>query len=322
MKVAVTGATGFVGREVLRRLAVHDHTAVPLVRTPAGLAGEVVTGDLSDGRVNAGQLSGCGAVIHLAARTHVMNETASDPMAEYRRVNVEGTARLLDASLEAGIERFVYMSSVKAIGEWSQPGSPLGPNTTPRPEDAYGKTKLEAERLVRDRCEAAGVGWVILRPPLIYGPGVKANFARLVSWVARGIPLPFGMIDNRRSLVDVANLADAAVLALTAEKASGHAFMVSDTTVSTPQMIRAIGAAVGRSPRLLPVPPFALKVLGKATGKQAELDRICGSLELDATRARELLEWQPHRSFEQSLAEIAADMGHGAYDAQPTEKTK
>lgn len=311
MKIAVSGANGFVGRSVLSELAANGHVAVPLVRRASDLAGEVITGDLSDGYLSAANIAGCDVIIHLAARTHVMKEMASDPMAEYRRINVEGTDRLLDAAIEAGVRRFVYMSSVKAIGESSLPGQPLGPDTPPRPEDAYGHSKLEAEALIKERCEAAGMEWVIVRPPLVYGPGVKANFERLVAWVHRGIPLPFARIDNRRSFVDVRNLADATVLAATIDAAAGEAFMVCDTTLSTPQLTRAIGTAISRPPRLIPVPPSLLRFAARITGTGPAIDRICGSLELDATQAIDILGWQPRRSFETSLAEIADHMGLG-----------
>jgi len=309
MKIAVSGANGFVGREVLSDLAAKEHIAVPLVRSASGLAGEVITGDLSESALSGADLAGCEVIIHLAARTHIMNETAIDPFSEYRRINVQGTDRLLDAAIDAGIRRFVYMSSVKALGEKSWPGHPIGPDMPARPGDAYGHSKLEAEALIKNRCNAAGMEWVIVRPPLVYGPGVKANFERLITWVHRGVPLPFAKIENRRSFVDVGNLADATVLAATVDAAANKAFMVSDTTISTPQLIRAIGTAISRPPRLIPMWPPLLQLAAKMTGTRASIDRICGSLELDATRAVETLGWQPRRSFEKSLTEIANHMG-------------
>ena len=153
-----------------------------------------------------------------------------------------------------------------------------------------------------------------LRPPLVYGPGVKANFERLFHWVRRGVPLPFGAIDNRRSLVDVANLADAAVLAATIAEAPGRAYMVSDVTISTPAMVRAIARATSCRPRLVPVPPTLLRLMGRLTGKRGVVERPCGSLALDSTRTREILRWEPRRPFEQSLAAIARGM-----DTQPAD---
>lgn len=308
MVIAVTGANGFVGSAVLAELAERGMTAVPLVRRPAGLEREVVIGDLADGDLSAASLSGVQAVIHLAARTHVTDEQAADPLAEYRKTNVQGTARLLEAATAAGVSRFVFMSSVKAAGEHSPVGKPLRGQDKPNPEDHYGMSKLEAETLVQEHCGAQGMEWAIIRPPLVYGPGVKANFERLVKWVAKGIPMPFGAIRNRRSLVDVRNLADAAVLAATRKNAAGYIFMVSDTSVSTPELVKQIGRALGRPARLLPVPPVLLKLAGVATGRMAMVDRLCGTLETDPEDAIERLGWSPRVSFEESLSEIVADL--------------
>lgn len=306
MKIAVTGANGFVGREVLRQASEAGHTVVPLVRNACGLPGEIVTGYLHQSSLSASDLAGCEAVIHLAARTHVMNDTADDPMGEYRRTNVDGTKTILELAIAAGVSRFVFMSSIKAIGERSRPGAPLEPDAAPQPEDTYGKSKLEAERLVRKQCEAASISWVILRPPLVYGPGVKANFERLVDWIRRGVPLPFGSIENRRSLVDVQNLADATLLAATHPDAPGKAFMVADVTLSTPDLARKIGTAVKRPARLISVPTALLRLAGAIAGKREMIERLCGTLELDVTRTMTVLGWRPRRSFESSLSEIDA----------------
>ena len=306
MKIAVTGANGFVGRELLRQASDAGHTVVPLVRSACGLPGEIVTGNLHESSLSASDLAGCEAVIHLAARTHVMNDTAEDPMGEYRRTNVDGTKAILELAIGAGVSRFVFMSSIKAIGERSRPGAPLEPDAAPKPEDAYGKSKLEAEKLVRKRCEAAPISWVILRPPLVYGPGVKDDFERLVGWIRRGVPLPFGLIENRRSLVDVRNLADAALLAATHPDAPGKAFMVADVTLSTPDLARKIGAAVERPARLISVPTALLRLAGAIAGKREMIERLCGTLELDVTRTKAVLGWRPRRSFERSLSEIDA----------------
>lgn len=289
MKVAITGANGFVGQAVYRRMQADGHVPLAIVRAPSGISGEVVSGDLAQARFVPGQLDGIDAVIHLAARTHVMDETAPDALGAYRAANVEGTRAILDAAIAAGAKRFVFMSSVKAMGERTQPGAPFTPETTPRPEDAYGVSKLEAETLVRERCEAAGVEWTILRPPLVHGPGVKANFARLVALVARQLPLPLGSLRNRRSIVHVDNLAAAAVQACQAPGAANRLLLIADATLSTPELIRAIATAAGVRARLVQIPPMLLNLAGRLTGKQAMVERLCGSLELDVAASWEAL---------------------------------
>lgn len=311
MRIAVTGATGFVGRELLKQANAAGHTTVPIVRRPSGLAGEVVAGELSPGRLPASQLARVDALVHLAARTHVLRDSAGD--AEYARVNVEGTRAVLDAAITAGVRRFVFMSSVKAVGERSRPGEPLAPDTPPRPEDAYGRTKLAAEALVRERCDGAGLEWVILRPPLVYGPGVKANFARMVNAVGKGVPLPLKGLANSRSLVDVANLAQAALLACQAPGAAGRIFMVADATVSTSDLLRAIGRAANRPARLIAIPRWIIGAFAALTGKSAEFERLCGTLELDASATRSVLDWTPLRSFVEGIdATVASQLGRRA----------
>ncbi|GAB5348735.1 NAD-dependent epimerase/dehydratase family protein [Alteriqipengyuania sp. 357] len=293
MKIAVSGATGLVGGEVVRQLGEAGHDAVPLVRRASGIPGEVLTGDLADGALTGEDLAGCDAVIHLAARTHVMHETASDPLAEYRRTNVKGTACLLDAAFAAGVRRFVFMSSVKAVGEWSRPGEPLRPDSEPRPEDAYGQSKLEAEALVRERCEAAGIGWTIIRPPLVHGVGVQGNLQRLVRLIERGMPLPFGAVRNARSVVSVRNLAAAAIAATHAGDAEGHVLHIADLTVSTPELIRELARPAGRGPRLLPVPPRLMAWAASLLGRGAEAQRLFGSLELETAPSWRALGMEP-----------------------------
>lgn len=293
MKIAVSGANGFVGREVLAQASDGGHVCVPLVRTATGLPGERTIGNLADGKVTADDLAGCDAVIHLAARTHVMNETASDPMTEYRRVNVDGTDRLLEAGLAAGIGRFVFMSSVKAVGEWSLPGEPLRPGTPPRPQDAYGISKLEAETLVRETCDAADVEWTVIRPPLVHGIGAGGNMRRLVRLVERGIPLPFGAVRNARSVVAVRNLAAAAIAATHSADAAGRVLHIADLTVSTPELVRELGRAIDRRPRLLPVPPSLMNLAAKILGRGEEVRRLLGSLELETASSWQRLGMAP-----------------------------
>lgn len=293
MKIAVTGANGFVGRAVLARLAQLGIEAVPLVRRPCGLEGERVVGDLADLGLVAGDLAGVSVVVHLAARTHVMNETAGDPLAEYRRTNVAGTAHLLEIAGTAGIERFVFMSSIKAVGEWSLPGEPLGPGTEPRPEDAYGRSKLEAEALVRSVCEQAGIAFKIIRPPLVHGSEAKGNLARLDKLVRSGAPLPLASLRNARSFVGVGNLADATVAACLTGGGDGAILHIADLTVSTPQLIRLIGEATGKTARLVPFPPRLLRWLMLTMGLGHIGERLFGSLELATETSFSQLDWRP-----------------------------
>lgn len=306
MKIAVTGANGFVGQAVLANLAARGIEAIPVVRRSSGIVGERVVGDLAGGGVSVDAIRGAKAVIHLAARTHVMDDPAIDAWPEYRKTNVEGTARLLDAAVAAGVERFVFMSSVKAVGEWSEPGLPLAPATMPRPEDAYGRSKLEAEALVKERCEAAGLDWAILRPPLVHGPGAKGNLNRLARLVARGIPLPLASIRNARSIVSVTNLADAAVTACLADGARGRILHIADLTLSTPELVRAIARSEGAKVRLVPVPAWLLQAAGRLAGRSAEISRLTGSLELDTASSERAMGWAPPIGGEAALGQTLA----------------
>ena len=307
MKIAVTGANGFVGRAVLANLAARGVAARPLVRRPSGLPNECIVGDLADGSLDVAHLGDVNAIIHLAARTHVMNDDASDPMAEYRKTNVEGTRKLIETAISAKVGRIVFMSSVKAVGEYSLPGQPLGPDSEPRPEDAYGQSKLEAERLLQTLCDEAGMAWTVLRPPLVHGAGAKGNLARLAGLIRRGIPLPLGAIQNVRSIVSVENLADAAVTAALQGHSDGEILHIADLSLSTPQLARIIGQAEGRPARLFPVPPSLLKLAGKVTGTSAEVGRLTGSLELETLSSFRALHWQPPvdgtRALERTLNE-------------------
>ena len=293
MKIALTGASGFIGLRVIEWLRCNGHMAVPLVRKPSGLFGEIVVGDLSAGPMSLAALTGADAVIHLAARTHVARENEADPVAAYRQANVLSTAYLLDAALDAGINRFVYISSIKASGEWTLPGMPFTSKTSSRPEDAYGASKLEAEDLVRSRYSVPGKTWTILRPPLVHGAGAKGNLDLMIRAISNGIPLPFAGLDNRRSVVHVDNLADAIGRAATMDAAAGKLLLVSDMTLSTTELARTIGRGLGRPVRLVRVPRWIANVLGRLTGKTAQVDRLWGSLEIDPGEISAVLDWTP-----------------------------
>lgn len=246
------------------------------------------------------------SVVHCAARVHVMADAALDPLAAFRAVNVEGTLRLARQAAAAGVTRFVFVSSIKVNGEGTLPGRPYRPSDTPSPKDAYGISKLEAEQGLRKIAAETGMHLVIVRPPLVYGPGVKANFASMMRWVSRGMPLPLGAIDNRRSLVALDNLIDLLVTCLNHPAAPGETFLVSDDDdVSTTELLRRVSVALGRPARLLPVPPSWLEWGAARVGKGDVARRLCGSLQVDITKTRDLLGWRPPLSLDEGLKKAA-----------------
>ncbi|CAO3423034.1 UDP-glucose 4-epimerase family protein [Azospirillum doebereinerae] len=297
MRVLVTGANGFVGRALVPLLAGRGHQVRAAIRNAGtavpNAAETVAVGDIGPDTDWTSALDGIDAVVHLAARVHVMRDTASDPLAAFRAVNTEGTRRLAESAASAGVRRFVHLSSVKALVDESQP-RPLDDATTPDPHSPYGVSKLEAERALADIAARTGLEVATIRPPLVYGPGVGGNFRSLLKLVASGLPLPLGALDNRRSLIFVGNLADAAALCLTHPRASGGTFLVQDgQPLSTAELVRAIGAALGRPARLLPVPAGLMALGARLAGRQAVFDRIAGSLTVDDRAIRERLGWRP-----------------------------
>jgi nucleoside-diphosphate-sugar epimerase len=306
MKVLVTGATGFVGRALVSRL----RSAGLSVRTSSrsdnpNNPGEHVIADLERPSALDSLTTGCDAVIHLAARTHQARSSAEDAR-RYRSANIEATARLVDAALRTGVGRFVYVSSIKVNGESTDGRAPFTADEAPNPQDWYGASKREAEDLLRDATRSSAMDHVIVRPPLVYGPGVLANFAALVRAVERGIPLPLASIKNVRSLVSVQNLADFVVMATLAHAASRQTFLVSDDhDLSTPQLVRSIGAALGVQPRLVACPPQLLRLVGKAIGRHGAAERLCGSLQVNIEKTKSALGWNPPYTLQQSLLELA-----------------
>lgn len=320
MKVLLTGATGFVGRGVLARLRQEENVQVRVAQRgvaapwPAGVEVARIEA-LSTAQSWAAALQGIDVVIHCAARVHVMDEQASDPLAEFRAVNVEATRHLAQEAAAAGVKRFVFVSSIKVNGEQTEPGRPFTADAQPQPQDPYGQSKLEAEQALFAVARQTGLEVAVVRPPLVYGPGVKANFASLMRALQRRLPLPFGAIDNRRSLVARANLADLLVLCARHPAAAGQVFLVSDgQDLSTAQLCRALSAALGVRPRLLPVPAALLRLLGLVTGRAQQVQRLLGSLQVDISDTRRRLEWAPPISVDQALRETA--QGHGAEQGQ------
>jgi nucleoside-diphosphate-sugar epimerase len=311
MKVLLTGATGFVGRAVASRL----RAAGVAVRTSSrsndwSHPGEHVITDLEKPSRLDSLTDGCDAVIHLAARTH---RTASrqDDAKQYRASNVEATARLLDASLRTGVRRFVFISSIKVNGESTEGRAAFTANDPPDPQDWYAATKCEAEDLVRDATRTTGMDHVVVRPPLVYGPGVLANLAALVRAIERRVPLPLASIENARSFVSVQNLADLITTATASEAASSRTLLVSDgQDLSTPQLVHKISSAIGIRPWLMPCPPAVLRAIGRATGRSAMFERLCGSLQVDISATTGALGWIPPLTVDQSMALMAGPPDH------------
>jgi nucleoside-diphosphate-sugar epimerase len=257
---------------------------------------------------------GCKAVVHLAARTHVMHDSAADPLAEYRCVNVVATQALALAAGKAGVRRLVFLSSIKVNGETTT-GKPFSEQDAPHPEDEYGVSKWEAEQALWDSTAASRMEIVVLRPPLLYGPGVKGNFLSLMRAVDRGIPLPLASMHNRRNLLYIGNLADAIILCLDHPTAADKTYLLADDDgVSTPDLIRGIAHALGKPARLLPCPPAWLKFAGAAIGKSGAVSRLLESLQVDSSKIRRELGWQPRYDIAYGL-QVTARWYHQRPDA-------
>ena len=304
MQVLVTGAAGFVGRALCQHLEQHGFVVRRAVhRAVAGLVG-AWAGEIGPYTEWEPALSGIDLVVHLAARVHVASETSPEPMAEYRRVNVEGTRRLAEAAAASGVRRFIYLSSAKVHGE----GAPQRYTEAdrPGPGDDYGWSKWEAEQALREVGARTGMEWTVLRPPLVYGPGVGANFLRLMRAVAHRRPLPLAAVRNARSLVFVGNLVDALRLCLTHPEAANSTFLVRDgEDVSTPDLVRRIARALGVVPVLFPVPVGLLRTLARVVGREHAIRRLVDCLRVDDTLIRGRLGWRPPYDVDQGLRETA-----------------
>ncbi|PCC98431.1 UDP-glucose 4-epimerase family protein [Halopseudomonas pelagia] len=311
MKVFLTGANGFVGRAIVERLSISsEHQLVAGYRSEvqnqqAGVSSCQVP-DLDAAADWSGVLTNIDTVIHSAARVHVMNDQSADPLTEFRKVNVDGTLCLSRQAAAAGVRRFVFISSIKVNGEGTDNGRPYTAADTPTPQDPYGISKMEAEQGLRLIAQETGMEVVIIRPVLVYGPGVKANFRSMMNWLNKGIPLPLGRIHNKRSLVALDNLVDLIVTCTQHPAAANQTFLVSDgEDLSTTELLTRMSKALDRPARLLPVPAGLLELGGKLLGKDAVMQRLCGSLQVDISHTRQTLGWVPPVSVDSALRKTA-----------------
>lgn len=320
MKLLITGANGFVGSAVCHDLARQQHQVLAISRSLDSLAS---TKSLSIDEHSAQYLCrleadfgnilsihehllGCDAIVHCAARVHQVRETAADPLAAYRQVNTEATLALARAAAHSGVKRFVFLSSVKVNGEYTAAGNLYHSNQA-NPQDPYGLSKWEAELGLREIAAQTGMEVVIIRPPLVYGPGVKANFLSMMHWLHKGVPLPLGAIRNQRSFIALPNLVSLIEACLTHPAAAGQTFMASDQRdLSTTELLHMMGVAMKRPARLISVSQSLMETSLKLIGKSGIAQRLCGSLAVDSSPATQLLGWKPPVSVEQGL-QLTAD---------------
>lgn len=305
MNVLLTGATGFVGQNLLKRLQqARDFQLTCAVRRQSSEHNgrEVIVGNLSATTKWHEALQDQQVVIHTAARAHVMIDEVSDPLTEYRKVNVDGTLNLARQAATAGVKRFIFISSIKVNGEQTETGQPFSSHDTPSPEDFYGVSKCEAEQGLRELASETGMEVVIIRPPLVYGPGVKGNFANMIKLVDKGLPLPLGAIHNKRSLVALGNLVDLISTCIDHPNAANETFLVSDgEDLSTTQLLQGVAEAMGKPSRLIPVPSGLLQFGAILLGKKAVAQRLLGSLQVDISHTQERLNWTPPLTVKQGL---------------------
>ncbi len=306
MRILVTGAKGFVGSALCTALRkrnwdVNEATRGEIINSHDFRVGSI------DGHTDwSAAVQRCDTVVHLAARVHVMNDPEKDPLYLFRKVNVEGTINLARQAVKAGVRRLIFVSSIKVNGEQTQPGTPFKADDTPNPIDPYGISKHEAELGLRQIALTTGIEVVCVRPVLVYGPGVKANFLSMMSWLYRGIPMPFGAINNRRSLVALDNLVDLLITCIDHPAAANQCFLVSDNEdLSTSELLCRMAMALGKPARLLPVPSQLLGMIGMLASKDAIAQRLLGTLQVDINKTRSLLGWVPPVNVDEGLKRVA-----------------
>lgn len=312
-RVLVTGANGFVGRALCAEAVLRGWMVNGVTRQScyfpceSGIKNYLVNSIDEETNWQLGLIE-INVVVHLAARVHVMQDKAGDPLAQFRRINVEGTLNLARQAAVAGVSRFIFISSIKVNGEATQRGYSFKADDVLMPLDAYSISKMEAEQGLKKIAAQTGMDVVIIRPPLVYGPGVKANFAAMMRWLRHGVPLPLRAIDNQRSLVALDNLVDFILTCLTHSAAANQIFLVSDgEDVSTSALLYRMGEVMNRPARLFPVPMGLLKLAAALVGRRDMAQRLCGSLQVDIEKNRQLLGWCPPLTLNQGLQKAAQD---------------
>ena len=312
-KIMVTGVNGFIGCTLCKTLSQKKFTVNGILRSPNTAGSQSIAGInyLSVGDIGAQTdwsttLLGMNCVIHTAARAHIMNENKADALAAYRSINVEGTRNLAKQAANAGVSRFVYLSSIKVNGEQTFFGNRFCSGDDAFPEDAHGISKWEAEQALHEVSASTAMEVVIIRPPLVYGPGVKGNFLSMLRWLNRGIPLPLGSIHNQRSLVGIDNLVDIIINCIDNPEAANKTFLVSDgEDLSTTELLLRLGTALNKSTRLLPVTASVLEITAQLFGKKAVTRRLLGNLQVDISKTKEVLNWSPPVSVDEGLQKTA-----------------
>ncbi|WP_198246787.1 UDP-glucose 4-epimerase family protein [methane-oxidizing endosymbiont of Gigantopelta aegis] len=317
MNILVAGATGFVGSVLVNYLIKTGQKVISLSRQQTNLlpteveqligSMESLIDDAQSSRKQLKhQLQNIDVVIHLAARVHMMQEKSENPLHEFRLVNCDASLALAKMAADSGVKRFIYLSSVKVNGEMTELNKPFKPDDFVEPDDPYGLSKYEAEQGLLKLVRETNMEVVIIRPPLVYGPGVKANFAAMMKWVNKGIPLPFGAIHNKRSLVALDNLVSFIIHCIDHPKAANEIFLISDgEDVSTTELLRKVAKALDNPPRLVPVPVSWMRFVAKLLGKEQVANRLFGSLQVDSAKARELLGWKPVITMDEQLRKTA-----------------
>ncbi|MCK0107324.1 SDR family oxidoreductase [Marinobacter sp. S0848L] len=311
MKVLLTGATGFMGgslAEYLNTNTPYELTCAVRRTARQKCHHTVLIDDLDSDTDWSSALAGQDVVIHAAARAHIMKDEVLDPLVEYRRVNVDGTLNLAKQAADAGVRRFIFISSIKVNGEQTPASQPFTAKDKPSPEDAYGISKMEAEKGLRALAAETGIDVVIIRPPLVYGPEVKGNFASMIKLVEKGLPLPLGAIHNKRSLVALDNLVDLIITCIDHPDAANQTFLVSDgEDLSTTELLQGVAEAIGKPSRLVPVPAGLLQFGASLLGKKAMAQRLLGSLQVDVRHTREQLGWNPPLTVKEGLQRCFPD---------------